>query len=136
MNHADLIKEALKLDARERASMAGRLLESLDDLSTDEAEHLWLDEAQRRDAAVQDGRLSSVPAQQVIAELKAVLGCVLRRRSTVSPKPSCAKPCTTTKRRRLGWDDGFCRAWSPPWRKSWNIHLSGRHCVVMCGAKA
>jgi hypothetical protein len=74
MNHADLIKEALKLDARERASMAGRLLESLDDLSTDEVEHLWLDEAQRRDAAVQDGRLSSVPAQQVIAELKAVLG--------------------------------------------------------------
>ena len=74
MNQADLIKEALKLDARERASMAGRLLESLDELSEDELENLWLDEAQRRDAAVQDGKLSSVPAQQVIAELKATLG--------------------------------------------------------------
>ena len=74
MNQADLIEEALKLDARERASMAGRLLESLDDLSADELESLWLDEAQRRDAAVQEGKLSSVPAQQVIAELKAMLG--------------------------------------------------------------
>jgi hypothetical protein len=37
-------------------------------------ENLWLDEAQRRDAAVQGGKLSSVPAQQVIDELKAGLG--------------------------------------------------------------
>ena len=74
MNQADLIKEALKLDARERASMAGRLLESLDDLSADEVERLWLDEAQRRDVAAQDGQLSSAPAQQVIAGLKAMLG--------------------------------------------------------------
>ncbi len=74
MNQLDLIEEALKLDARERASMAGRLLESLDDLSADEVERLWLDEAQRRDVAVQDGKLSSVPAQQVIAELRAALG--------------------------------------------------------------
>ncbi|HZX69386.1 MAG TPA: addiction module protein [Rhodanobacter sp.] len=74
MNQLDLIEEALKLDARERASMAGRLLESLDDLSADEVERLWLDEAQRRDAAVQNGKLASVPAQQVIAELKAMLG--------------------------------------------------------------
>lgn len=74
MNQVDLIKEALKLDARERASMADRLLESLDDLSADEVEGLWLDEAQRRDAAVQDGTLSSVSAQQTIAELRAQLG--------------------------------------------------------------
>ncbi len=74
MKQADLIKEALKLNARERASMAGRLLESLDDLSAEELENLWLDEAQRRDAAVQEGKLPSVPAQQAIAELKAMLG--------------------------------------------------------------
>jgi hypothetical protein len=74
MKRADLIEEALKLDSRERASLAGRLLESLDELSTDEVENLWLDEAQRRDAAVQGGKLSSVPAQQVIDELKARLG--------------------------------------------------------------
>jgi hypothetical protein len=74
MNQADLMKEALKLDARERARMAGQLLESLDDLSADELENLWLDEAQRRDTAVQDGKLQSVPAQQVIGELKARLG--------------------------------------------------------------
>ena len=74
MNQADLIKQALKLDVRERASMAGRLLESLDDLSAEELEDLWLDEAQRRDVAVQGGALPSVPAHQVLAELKAMLG--------------------------------------------------------------
>ncbi|MEO8747761.1 MAG: addiction module protein [Rhodanobacter sp.] len=74
MNQADLIDEALKLDARERASMAGRLLESLDELSAAEMESMWLDEAQRRDVAVEDGKLSSVAAKQVIAELKAALG--------------------------------------------------------------
>jgi len=74
MNQADLMKEALKLDSRERASLAGRLLDSLDDLSADELENLWLDEAQHRDAAVQDRRLSTVPAQEAIAELKALLG--------------------------------------------------------------
>jgi hypothetical protein len=74
MNQADLVEEALKLGARERASLAGRLLESLDELSADEVENLWLDEAQRRDAAVQEGRLASVPAQQVMADLKAALG--------------------------------------------------------------
>ena len=74
MKQSDLIDEALKLGARDRASLAGRLLESLDDLSADELENLWLDEAQRRDEAVKDGRLSSFPAEQVIAGLKAVLG--------------------------------------------------------------
>ena len=74
MNEADLIEEVLKLGARERANMAGRLLESLDDLSAEELESLWLDEAQRRDAAIQDGKLPSVPAQQVLAELKAMFG--------------------------------------------------------------
>ncbi|CAM5432814.1 addiction module protein [Rhodanobacter lindaniclasticus] len=74
MKQADLIKEALKLDARARANMAGQLLESLDDLSADEVEHLWLEGARRRDAAIQSGRLSSLPAQQVIAGLKAELG--------------------------------------------------------------
>jgi hypothetical protein len=74
VSQADLIKSALKLGARERASMAARLLESLDELSADELQNLWLDEAQRRDAAVQAGELPSLPAQQVIARVKAVLG--------------------------------------------------------------
>ncbi|MEO8998331.1 MAG: addiction module protein [Rhodanobacter sp.] len=74
MNQADLLKEALKLDVRERAGMADRLLESLDDLSAAELEDLWLDEAQRRDAAIQQGQLSSASAAQVIAGLKAMLG--------------------------------------------------------------
>jgi hypothetical protein len=74
MNQADLLKEALKLGVRERAGMADRLLESLDDLSRDELENVWLDEARRRDAAAQQGLLSSTPAAEVVAGLKAMLG--------------------------------------------------------------
>lgn len=73
MNQSDLINEALKLDASERADMAGRLLESLDDLSAVELENLWADEAQRRDLAVQQGLLPSTPAAHVIAGIKTAL---------------------------------------------------------------
>lgn len=74
MGRAELIEQALKLDPRERAGIATRLLESLDDLSTAELDALWVDEAERRDAAVEQGHLSSRSADQVIAGIKASLG--------------------------------------------------------------
>ncbi|MEO7052279.1 MAG: addiction module protein [Rhodanobacter sp.] len=72
MNRVDLIEEALRRDAQERASMAGRILERLDEPSEGELENLCLDDARRRDAAVHDGKLLSVPVQQVTSELKSV----------------------------------------------------------------
>ena len=42
---------ALKLVPKERARLAGRLLESLDNLSEEESETLWAQEAERRDRA-------------------------------------------------------------------------------------
>ncbi len=74
MSHAELIKQALKLDARERAGMARRLLESLDELSAAELDTLWAEEAERRDRAVEEGRLASRPAGDVVADVKATFG--------------------------------------------------------------
>jgi hypothetical protein len=74
MSQAELIKQALKLDARERAGMARRLLESLDELSAAELDALWAEEAEQRDRAVEEGRLASRPTDEVIAEIKATFG--------------------------------------------------------------
>jgi Putative addiction module component len=41
--------EALRLDAKSRARLAGKLLNSLEELSEQEVARLWVEEAQRRD---------------------------------------------------------------------------------------
>ena len=69
----ELKREALKLDASARASLARDLLESLDDLSEAEVEQLWLEEAVRRSIEIDDGLVETIPADQVIAEVRARL---------------------------------------------------------------
>jgi len=67
----ELESEALKLDPRSRARLAESLLASLDDLSEAEAERLWLDEAERRERDWDAGRVEGIPAERVLAELRA-----------------------------------------------------------------
>ena len=49
MEREKLEAEALKLNPKERARLAGKLLESLEQLTEDESANLWAEEAQRRD---------------------------------------------------------------------------------------
>jgi hypothetical protein len=63
--------EALKLDPKSRARLAGRLLESLDALSPKENERIWAEEAQRRDEALDAGSLQSRPAEEVFRDARA-----------------------------------------------------------------
>lgn len=60
----------MQLEPRERAELAERLLESLDQLSPAEIEELWLDEAERRSKEWDQGRVSGIPAEQVFDRLK------------------------------------------------------------------
>ncbi|MBI3811399.1 MAG: addiction module protein [Nitrospirae bacterium] len=46
--------ETLKLDPKGRARLAGKLIESLETLSDAENADLWLEEAERRDAELDD----------------------------------------------------------------------------------
>jgi hypothetical protein len=55
MKLAALVAEAMKLEPRTHAGVARQLLESLDDLSPDEIDALWIEEAERRDHAVDAG---------------------------------------------------------------------------------
>ena len=61
----------LELPLEERARLASDLLLSLDDLSEQETEHLWLEEASRRDAEVDAGKAELIPGDQVFAEARA-----------------------------------------------------------------
>lgn len=49
MSREELETEALKLTPRERARLAERLLQSLENLSDEENARLWAEEAERRD---------------------------------------------------------------------------------------
>jgi hypothetical protein len=66
----ELINEALKLSTSQRAVLAQELLVSLDDLSPDDAEALWLEEAVRRDEALDRGEAESHPAESVFSRAR------------------------------------------------------------------
>ena len=65
---------ALKLVPKDRARLAGKLLESLEDLSEEENEIIWAQEAERRDAAwsssAGDGRSAKGVLRNARAKLK------------------------------------------------------------------
>jgi len=61
----EVFENALRLDVRDRAALAQRLLTSLEELSEAEAERLWAEEAQRRVEEYRAGRATAVPAEEV-----------------------------------------------------------------------
>lgn len=70
----ELKTQALRLKPEERAELASELLVSLEDLSESEIERLWLEEASRRDAALDDGSAREIPADEVFSSARARLG--------------------------------------------------------------
>ncbi|MCX6616933.1 MAG: addiction module protein [Acidobacteria bacterium] len=65
---AEIVKNALSLDVHDRASLAERLLASLEELGEEEAERLWAEEAQRRLQEYRAGRAGAVGAEHVAAK--------------------------------------------------------------------
>ena len=62
---SEALRKALSLDVHDRAALAERLLASLEDLSEEEAERLWAEEAQRRLEEYREGRAKVVQAERV-----------------------------------------------------------------------
>ena len=60
-----VLRSALSLDVHDRAALAERLLASIEELSEEEAERLWAEEAQRRLAEYRAGRATAVPSEAV-----------------------------------------------------------------------
>ncbi len=73
MSTEELEVEALKLAPQERARLAEKLLESLENLSDDENARLWAEEAERRDQAWDVDPTMSRPAADVFRDARARL---------------------------------------------------------------
>lgn len=73
MRSSAVEKEALALPVANRARLAQRLLESLDRLSAEEAEKLWLAEAARRAREIDDGKVRLVTADELEDRVQARL---------------------------------------------------------------
>ncbi len=65
--------EALKLDPQARARLAERLLRSLEVLSDEENDRLWVEEAERRDADWDIAPGTARPATDVLRDARAKL---------------------------------------------------------------
>jgi len=59
---------ALQMDANSRARLAEKLLRSLEDLSAEEVERLWVDEALRRNAELDAGTCGARDADDVFRD--------------------------------------------------------------------
>ena len=73
MSFLAIEKEALELPIQERAKLAQRLLESLDEVSAAEAEQLWLDVAVRRAEEIDQGIVQLVSAEELESRVQALL---------------------------------------------------------------
>jgi phosphopantetheine adenylyltransferase len=73
MSFAALEKQALKLPIEERAKLAQRLLESLDEVSEAEAEQLWLDVAARRAEEIDQDAVRLVTAAELETRVQSLL---------------------------------------------------------------
>jgi len=66
----DIAAEVLELPLAARAELAGKLLDSLDDLTDEENDQLWAEEAERRYADYKAGKIQAIPADEVFARLR------------------------------------------------------------------
>ncbi len=67
----ELELELLQLEPRQRAALARRLMDSLDDLSDAEYDQLWAEEAEARYAAFKAGKTVSIDGDSVFARAHA-----------------------------------------------------------------
>ena len=65
--------DLLKLPMKARARLAARLIESLEHESDEERERAWVDEAERRDKELRDGKVKGIAAEAVFKSIKSAL---------------------------------------------------------------
>ena len=62
----EIESEILRLDRHSRANLAKSLLESLDDLSEEEYDKLWAEEAEARYAGFESGKGQAIDGDEVL----------------------------------------------------------------------
>lgn len=69
-----ILNEALSLPSNLRASLADKLLESLNSPSQKKLDFLWAKEAEKRLKDVRAGKISTIPANTVFEEVRKKYG--------------------------------------------------------------
>jgi putative addiction module component (TIGR02574 family) len=64
-----VFREAFELPENERATLAGLLIESIEDPPDPEVEDLWAIEAERRWREIESGSVQTIPWEEVRAKL-------------------------------------------------------------------
>lgn len=73
MSLEELEAEIKKLDLKDRATLAKRIVESLDELSPAEMEALWAEEAERRLDELEQGVVAEIPAGDALRRARAAI---------------------------------------------------------------
>jgi len=73
MSLEEIEAEIKKLDLKDRATLAKRIVESLDVLSEEEVEALWAAEAERRLDEMEGGQVTEIPAKEVLRRARAAI---------------------------------------------------------------
>ena len=73
MTADEIEAKAPKLDPKARARLASKLLDSLEALSEEENQQIWLEEARRRDADLDAHPHEGQPAGEIFREARAKL---------------------------------------------------------------
>ncbi len=66
----NVLAQALQMPPKERATIAERLLASLDTVADEEVEKAWQQEVQRRLAEIDNGEVVCLPWEQVLQRLR------------------------------------------------------------------
>ena len=66
--------EAMQLPASSRSELAEKVVESLDFSEDDDVQRAWTTEAVRRRDEVRSGRVKTVPGEQVLDQVRRMLG--------------------------------------------------------------
>ena len=66
----DIAAEVLELPLTARAELASQLLDSLEEISEEESDALWAEEAERRYEGYKAGEINASPAEEVFARLR------------------------------------------------------------------
>ena len=73
MSLEELESEIKKLTLQDRAELAKWIVQSLDELSESEIEALWVEEAERRLDALEQGLATEIPAEEVFRRARTAI---------------------------------------------------------------
>ena len=74
MTLEQLTAEAMQLPAESRVLLADRIVESLASIELDEVQRLWTAETIRRRDEIRSGQVESIPGEQVLDEVRRLVG--------------------------------------------------------------